>query len=88
MIELKTILNWKDEVIDKVTGFKGKVVAVTMYEHGCVRIGVKPQINNPGVMPETEWFDESDLINDKDVVLKKPGGPMPNPKMQSNSKRY
>ena len=51
-----------DRVKDKVTGFKGVVVAAHNYLNGCTRLTVQPKLSKDGKMPQTECFDEPQLM--------------------------
>ncbi len=55
-----------DEVKDSVSGFKGIAVSTHVYLHGCTRISVQPKVDKTGKHPETQAFDEPQLI-----ILKK-----------------
>ena len=80
MIEVKSNLSYEQEVVDRITGFKGKIVAITKWQNGCIRLGVKPVVGEDGKIIDTEWFDEVDLILVEDVITKGPGGPTGVPK--------
>lgn len=75
-----------DLLEDKVSGFKGIVMAVTIYSTGCIHYGLAPQkVKEDGSIGEWEWLDQSRLklgIEKKvsfKTTVKKPGGPFPNP---------
>jgi len=73
-----------DEVKDSITGFKGIVVAVTNWLHGCRRITVQPaKLSTDGKPNETHTFDEPQLILLKkkkvDAGRRDTGGPRPEP---------
>ncbi len=75
-----------DEVADKVTGFKGIAVAMTVWLNGCVRISIQPKgTDKDGKTFSTEGFDVEQLkvLKRGAVVLKEKvpatGGPMPEP---------
>lgn len=53
-----TKVNLGDEVKDKVTGFKGIVVAITEWLYGCRRVTVQPPAGKDGKVPEGMSFDE------------------------------
>jgi hypothetical protein len=42
--------------------FVGRIYAITDYEHGCRRIGVKPLLLKDGLPQDGIWFDEPELI--------------------------
>ena len=74
---------------DKVSGFIGTAVAVTKWEHGCVRIGLQPAVDKDGKIDDPTWFDEKNLGKVDDSGAEKeavspvedgPGGPTVNPK--------
>lgn len=73
-----------DEVKDKVTGFKGIAVGITIFLQGCRRISVQPPVGKDGILPDQHWFDEPQLdvikvakVKTEDVTEKKrPGGAM------------
>jgi hypothetical protein len=50
------------EVCDSVSGFKGIAMAQHMYINGCARITVQPKVDKEGKLPETQTFDESQLV--------------------------
>lgn len=56
-------------VVDRITGFKGKVTAITNYLYGCRRFLVEGIKDNA---PVEYWFDEERLTGQK---AEKPGGP-------------
>lgn len=60
-IELKSELSYGQEVTDSMSGFTGKVVAITQWQHGCVRVAVQGKVDKDGKRREAEWFDEPQL---------------------------
>ncbi len=51
-----------DEVQCTLTGFKGIVVSLHNYLHGCTRVGVQPKCNKEkNNLPEAKHFDEPQL---------------------------
>lgn len=48
---------------DRVTGFAGAVVAITLYAEGHIKYGLQGVINGEGEVPNLEWFEESRLEN-------------------------
>ena len=50
-----------DEVIDKITGFKGIVVAKTEYINGCIQYEVQPKIDKDGKIPESNNIDKETI---------------------------
>jgi hypothetical protein len=66
------------EVEDSISGFKGISVAKHLYINGCTRITVQPKVDKDGKLPETQTFDEPQLIetSDKRITGKNnTGGP-------------
>lgn len=53
-----------DEVLDKVSKFKGIAVSRHSYLQGCDRISVQPPVNEKGELPDTATFDEPQLAVD------------------------
>lgn len=51
-----------DKVCDEVSGFEGIAVARHSYLQGCDRISIQPKTNKDGKLPETESFDEPQLV--------------------------
>lgn len=58
-----------DKVKDKVSGFKGVVIGVTTWLHGCNRMIVQPSVGKDGKLPDSATFDEPqvELISKKKV---------------------
>ncbi len=50
-----------DLVQDRITGFKGIVIARTEWLFGCVRITVQPQKLDKGKRLDSDSFDEANL---------------------------
>jgi hypothetical protein len=70
------------EAVDKVSGFKGVVVARHTFLSGCDRYTIQPRINDKDEMTEAHTFDEPQLVVLKKKKVKtdkneKPGGPAP-----------
>ena len=69
-----------DKVQDTVSGFEGVVIGVTLFLHGCTRMGVQPVVDKDGKLLETQWFDEPQLkrIKAKAAAVggRDKGGPM------------
>ncbi len=65
---------------DKVTGFKGIIMARIEYIFGCNQYAIAPPISKDGSIKNWEWLDEGRLIiynkviDKKNVVSDKPGG--------------
>lgn len=77
-----------DKLEEKVTGFKGIVMAYTYYSTGCIHYGLLSRKLKDGAEADYQWFDESRLILSKGKVInferlgESTGGPVPNaPKM-------
>lgn len=70
------------EVIDEVTGFKGKVTSRATHLNGCDRYWVQPPIQKDGKYPDGAWIDVTTLKVTKAAKVKveensskaKPGG--------------
>lgn len=60
-----------DVVKDRITGYKGTVVAKTLWLYGCIRVGVQSKRMKDGKPVEAQWFDEGQV----DVLSKALGGP-------------
>lgn len=60
-----------DRVRDPITKFEGIATCLTVWLHGCVRVGVQPEeINKEGKVPEALYFDEPQLVIVKKAVHK------------------
>lgn len=70
-----------DKVQDKISGFRGIVIARTEYLNGCARCGVQPSVDKEGKLPSHEYFDEPQLKVLKAEAVKmfgdSTGGPPP-----------
>lgn len=80
------------EVKDKVSGFKGTVVAVTTWLNGCIRVNVAPKVvKKDGALPDTQCFDieQVEIVGDGLTKKKKEptGGPMPTVRQHTPAKR-
>lgn len=49
------------EVKDTITGFRGTVIARTVWLHGCIRITVQPKAKDDGTQPDGVCIDEPQL---------------------------
>jgi hypothetical protein len=49
------------EVEDRVSGFRGIAISRTTYLQGCDRIGVQPEVDSEGKLPDIKDFDEPDM---------------------------
>ena len=70
-----------DEVVDIVTGFKGKAVAQASYLFGCQQFWVQPPVDSKGGWVKPQWIDEPSL-----TLIPKPK-PEPKPKKRDYVKR-
>lgn len=50
-----------DRVRDPITNFKGIVVGITTWLHGCIRCGVASEELKDGKPAEEVWFDQARL---------------------------
>lgn len=50
------------EVKDTVSGFTGVAVSRHSYLAGCHRITIQPPIDKDGKLPESQTFDETQLV--------------------------
>lgn len=68
---------------DSITGFKGTVIAVTQWFHGCKRLVIQPnELGKDGKPIEAHTFDEPQVTLVKAMnhkPIKDPGGPRPDP---------
>ncbi len=75
------MVNLGDEVRDTVSGFSGVAVGEHKYLQGCTRITVQPKVTKDGKLPDTQTFDEPQLVVIKPKTVKQgkrdTGGPMP-----------
>ena len=67
-----------DKVKDKVTGYEGTAVSKTEHLNGCVHWGVQGKMLK-GEVPDTEYFDDEQLVvvtkARKKKVTEPTGGP-------------
>lgn len=76
MIKIESNFDYGEEVKDSVTGVKGRIVAITKWKNGCIRIAIQSKIKEDGVIPEAVWLDEMDIVGFKPVSTSiKTGGP-------------
>ncbi len=77
------MINLGDKVKDSVTGFVGIVTARTEWLNGCIRLAVQGPLKD-GKVPDTEHFDETQLVLVKSKVVpslvSRTGGPRPDEK--------
>ncbi len=58
----ETTVDFGDQVIDPITGFKGTVIAITQWMYGCRRVTLQPKgLNKDGETFEAQQFDEPQL---------------------------
>ena len=92
MITLESNLTYGEEVVDSISGLKGKVVAITKWQHGCVRAALQSPVDKDGKMPDAVWIDEPQLISvegldeTQTTIEKGPGGPRKDPVRRAESK--
>ncbi len=63
-------------VVDKVTGFRGILIARIEYINGCIQYAVKPRADKDGKMVESEYIDEQ-LLETVDGGVCVPAGRSP-----------
>ena len=56
------------QVVDHITGFKGRVVGRVDYISGCRQYLVLPECGEDGKYPESHWFDEERVRLQPQVV--------------------
>jgi hypothetical protein len=68
---------------DKISGFKGVIVARAEHLTGCNTYGLAPKLDGSGKKPTTEWFDEGCLdvsgkfgVKVSSVAAPRRGGPL------------
>ncbi len=69
---------------DKITGFKGIIIARSEHLHNCNTYGVKPEELKDGKPIECQWFDEPQLEIVEDKIHKpkqETGGPTENQRL-------
>ncbi len=79
-----------DVAMDTITGFSGRVVAITDWLYQCRRLGIQPaKLTKEGVPYEISWFDELQCERVKkqhETRGKDKGGPMPSPTRNADPK--
>ena len=55
-------LSLGDEVIDPITGFKGKIIGFTQWFSGCAVASVQAPMNDKGEIPDHKGFDVTRVI--------------------------
>lgn len=93
------MINLGDEAKDKVSGFQGIAVAITLWLNGCRRITLQSQaLDKDGKVMDGYTFDEPQLevitagkvaFGNKDVTkpADRNGGPRPEPKQRKDPQR-
>ena len=51
-----------DRVKDPISGLTGIANCITYWLHGCIRIGVKPEVVHDAKPAEEQYFDQSQLV--------------------------
>lgn len=70
--------NLGDEVTDNITGFTGIVICRTQWLNSCNVYGVKSRVLKDGLVADTQYFDQPQLVVFKKKVIKpyqNTGGP-------------
>ena len=83
-IIIETNVEYGKTYKDSVSGFVGKVIAISKFQFGCIRIALMPPAKD-GKLEEIQWFDEQAIENIK-PKKKLLGGPTPNPKQNPDPK--
>jgi hypothetical protein len=73
-----------EEVLDPITGLRGRIIGFTQWFSGCAVATVQPPMTgqDPGKVPDTHGFDVTRLERIAPAVStsqRKTGGPQPNP---------
>lgn len=75
-----------DEVVDKVSGFRGIVTGVASYISGCDQVSVTARLKKDGGEPAHMWFDIgrakvkiAGKVSLESVQVEKTGGPQNSP---------
>ncbi len=80
-----------DVAKDSITGFKGVVICVSQWLHGCRRITLQPQALHDGKPIESSTFDEPQLVLTARAGAKREsrdtGGPRPEPARRPETTR-
>lgn len=82
--------NLGDIAKDTITGFKGIVIGITKWLHGCRRITIQPQTLKDGKPVDSVSFDEPQvqvLKSAKVPTTSDTGGPAPEPKRRKDVAR-
>ena len=76
-MDLKAKFGYGDTVMDKLSGFEGRVTAVCFYQTGCIQYCVNAgKLKESGTPLDGEWFDVSRLksVPVKARVVRNPTG--------------
>jgi len=63
-----------DQVENTLTGLAGTVVGVSVWNNGCIHIGIQPREVKDGKSVDVSWIDEQDLM-----LQSRPGAEMGKP---------
>lgn len=80
-------INLGDYCKDTITGFKGVVVCISKWLHGCERITIQPNKMKDGKPIEQQTFDAPQLKvlrKNASLTTSDNGGPRPEPKHKIN----
>ena len=86
-ITIESDLDFNREYKDGVSGFTGKVIAISKYQFGCVRVGLQPPVGKDGKLPEQQWFDEGSIVG-IEPKNEEHGGPSPSPRMNQEPRQH
>ena len=80
--EQQTVISMNQNVIDKITGFKGVIVGRSAYVTGCTQLLLQPVVKENGEYIEGRWFDENRLESNEaapvaDIKTNREIGPGP-----------
>ena len=79
-MRVNTKFEFRDELKDTVSGCKGIVVAITIYDTGCTHYSLQQKQRKDGKVPDWESFDDSRLVLVKAanvIKIKNKSGPAP-----------
>lgn len=84
------VIKLGQKVKDSITDFEGIVFSRTCYLNGCVRMEIIPKVDKDGLLTESQFFDEDQLVVVDDGVMKvekpkpKSGPVRDNPSLYNN----
>jgi len=81
-------VNLGDKVKCSITGFQGIAMAAHEYLHGCRRITVQPPVDKDGKVPESQTFDEPQLVVVKSEQHKRGSSRFGGPEKFSDKRSY